>query len=47
MIKNMRNLFRLNKEMGEKPTKNIKNISRLKNQNKAMDDRILRCIRNL
>ena len=47
MIKDASSIFRLNKEVDEKPTKYVRNLFRLKNQDKAINDRILRCIRNL
>ena len=49
IIKDIRNLFRLNKELKEiddPATKDIRNLVSLKKENKAIKDRIVRGVRN-
>ena len=45
-VKDVRNIFRLKKEIDDTAIKNIRNFFRLKKENKVIKDRILRDIRN-
>ena len=45
IIKNMKNLFRLRKEIDNSGTKNIRNLFILKNENEEIKDKISRHIR--
>ena len=47
IIKDIRNLFRLKKELNYTAIKDIRNPFRLKKENKAIKDRIPRDIKNL
>ena len=47
IIKDVRNLFRLKKEIDDTAIKDIRNLFRLKAENESMKDRILTDIRNL
>ena len=50
IIKDIRNLFRLNKltkETNDAPVKGIRNLFRLEKENKSIKDRIIRDIRDL
>ena len=46
IIKDVRNLFRLQKEIYDTEIKDIKNIFRLKKENEAIKDSVIRDIRN-
>ena len=45
--KNIRNLFRLKKEIYNTAVKNLRNLFRLKKENEAVKDRVIRDIRHL
>ena len=47
MIKDIRNLFRLSKELNYTEIKDVRNLFRLEEELKAIKDRILRDIKNL
>ena len=47
IIKDLRNIFRLKKELNYTAIKDIKNLFRLEKETKAIKDRILRDIKNL
>ena len=47
IIKNIRNLFRLKKELNYTPIKDIRNLFKLEKETKAIRDTILRNIKNL
>ena len=47
IIKDIRNLFRLKKELNYTAIKDIRNFFRLEKETKAIKDRILRDIKNL
>ena len=47
IIKDLRNIFRLKKELNYTANKDIKNLFRLGKETKAIKDRILRDIKNL
>ena len=47
IIKDIRNLFRLEKELNYTPIKDTRNIFRLQKEIKAIKDRILRDIKNV
>ena len=47
IIKNIKNLFRLKKELNYTTVKDIRNAFRLKKKTKSIKDRILRDIKNL
>ena len=47
IIKDIRSLFRLNKELSYTVIKDIRNLFRQKKETKAIKDRILRDIKNL
>ena len=46
IIHNVRNLFRLKRELDDTWIKNIRNLLRLKKKNEAIKDRVIRDIRN-
>ena len=46
-IKDIRNLFRIKKELNYTAIKNIRNLFRLEKETKAIKDRILRVVKNL
>ena len=46
LIKDVRNLFRLKKEIGDTAIKDIRNLFRLKKENDEIKDRVIRAIRN-
>ena len=47
IIKDIRNLFRLKKELNYTAVKDIRNLFRLEKETKAIKDRVLRDIKNL
>ena len=47
IIQDVRNFFRLKKEINDAATKNIRNLFRLKKENEAIKDRVIRDIRDL
>ena len=47
IIKDIRNLFRLEKELNYTAMKDVRNLSRREKQTKAIKDRILRDIKKL
>ena len=47
MVKDIRNLFKLKKELNYTPIKDIRNPFRLEKETKAIKDRIVRDIKNL
>ena len=47
IIKDVRNLCRLKKEINDMAIKDVKNLFRLKKENESIKDSIIRVIRNL
>ena len=47
IVKDARNLFRLEKEIDDTTIKDIRNVFRLRKENEAIKDRAIRDIRNL